>query len=83
VLHAARKTWQAAHGRIEPEQVNDGGLNALAMAGLGGQSLLAAYTGYGWVAASQAIFAGSNLKTLYETRSALAKKNAAPGLKKS
>ena len=71
--HSLRRTFQATKGVIHPDKINDGPLNILSAAGITGQSLFAASTGHYYVAGAQVIFAGSAIKSLFETRASLRK----------
>ncbi len=71
IAHAIRKTWQATTGEISTDKINDGVMNTLAATAKAGQCVLALMTGHYWFAAAQAIFSGSSVKLLFETREAL------------
>lgn len=76
VAHAARKSWQAAQGAIAADGINDGVMNYLSSAAKALQAVATATAGNYWLAAAQSIFTASNVKLIYETRAALAKKPA-------
>lgn len=72
--YAAYRTWQAAHGKIPSDQINDGTMNYMAFFAKLGYGILAFASGEYGLAAAHLMFAGSSLKVIYETRAALSKK---------
>lgn len=80
IVYAVYRTWQAANGRIANDQINDGTMNYMAFFAKLGYSILAFASGEMGLGAAHMMFAGSSLKVIYETRTALNKKKecAAP-----
>lgn len=78
ILYAAYRTWQAAQGKIPNEQINDGTMNYMAFCAKLGYSILAFASGEYGLGAAHMMFAGSSLKVIYETRTALNKKPTTP-----
>lgn len=78
-LYALRRTWQAAQDKIPTERINDGAMNTMACLAKIGYTGLAFINGQYGLAAGHFMFSVSSLKTIFETRSALNKKNAPPG----
>lgn len=74
IAYAARNTWRAIKGEITHEQINDGVMNYMSSAAKIGYTVLAAATGYYGLAGAHLIFTASNIKVIYETRSALSKR---------
>ncbi len=84
LVYAGYRTWQAAQGRITNEEINDGTMNWMAFIAKLGYGLLAFVNGEYGLSAAHLMFAGSSLKVIYETRSALGEKKEqalpAPGV---
>jgi hypothetical protein len=78
LAYAGYRTWQAVHGRITNEQINDGKMNWMAFFAKLGYGALVFSTGEFGLAAAHLMFAGSSLKVIQETRTALKKEG--PGL---
>jgi hypothetical protein len=75
IAYAVRNTWQAVHGKRAVEQINDGVMNYMSFAAKLGYGALAFANGEYGLAGAHLIFAASSVKVIYETRSALHKKN--------
>lgn len=75
IAYAGYRTWQAVQGKITNEEINDGKMNYMAFFAKLGYGMLAFANGEFGLAAAHLMFAGSSLKVIYETRSALNKKN--------
>lgn len=73
LAYAGYKTWQAVHGKITNEQINDGKMNWMAFFAKLGYGVLAFSTCEYGLAAAHLMFAGSSLKVIHETRTALKK----------
>jgi hypothetical protein len=74
-MYALHRTWQAAQDKIPTEKINDGIMNSMAFLAKIGYTGLAFVNGQFGLAAGHFLFSVSSLKTIFETRSALHKKD--------
>jgi hypothetical protein len=80
IAYAVRNSWRAVQGKIPTEQINDGVMNYMSFFAKLGYTGLAFATGAYGLAGAHLIFAASSVKVIYETRSALKKKEQEPAM---